>query len=313
MLPPGLLSFPLTAFDDDGELDLTAFRAHLEDQIAAGPAAVFVACGTGEYSALSEHEHAQVARAAVETAAGRVPVFVGIGGGVGTARANAAAVAEAGADGALLLPPYLVTGPDDGLLAHVRAVASASSVPLLVYRRGTAVFGADAAVALLDIPSVIGIKDGVGDVDRMTRIITAVRNSGHAKAEEFTFLNGLPTAELSALAYRGLGVPQYSSAVFCFAPDIALAFSRALMAGDDAACRDLLHTFYLPYAALRDHVLGYHVALVKAGARWRGRDRGFDVGRVRPPLVDADTEDISVLIGLIQTTRTLLHTQEDVA
>jgi len=310
MLPPGLLSFPLTAFDSSGDLDLAAFRSHLDDQIQAGPAAVFVACGTGEYSALSEREHARLARAAVEAAAGRVPVFVGIGGGVATAKANAQAAAEAGADGALLLPPYLVSGPDQGLLAHVRAVAAVGTLPLIVYRRATAIFGPDAAVDLLDVPTVIGVKDGVGDVDTVTRMVTAVRSSGHAKAESFLFLNGLPTAELSAMAYPRLDIPQYSSAIFCAAPDIALAFSRALIAGDDARCQQLLHTFYLPYAALRDRVRGYHVALVKAGARWRGRDRGFDVGGVRPPLVDPTTDDVSALIGLIENTRTLLHTEE---
>src|ERR1700712_737096 len=122
MLPTGVLSFPLTAFDAVGELDLLAFSAHLDDQVGSGPAAVFVACGTGELSSLSENEHAELVRAAVSVAAGRVPVFAGIGGGLATARTQAAAAAAAGVDGVLLLPPYLVTGPPAGLLAYVRAV-----------------------------------------------------------------------------------------------------------------------------------------------------------------------------------------------
>jgi len=246
MLPSGVLSFPLTAFDADGELDLPAFSAHLDDQVSSGPAAVFVACGTGEVSSLSENEHAEVVRTSVSVAAGRVPVFAGIGGGLATAKAQAGAAAAAGVDGVLLLPPYLVSGPPAGLLAYVRAVAAVSSTPLTVYRRATNLFGVATALALLDVPNVVGIKDGNGDVDTMTHIVTAVRTSGHARAEDFRFLNGLPTAELSAQAYKAIGIPQYSSAIFCCAPDIALGFAAALAAGDDATCQRLLKIFYPP-------------------------------------------------------------------
>jgi 5-dehydro-4-deoxyglucarate dehydratase len=300
MLPgDGLLSFPLTAFDSAGALDLPAFRAHLEDQVASGPAAVFVACGTGEYSALNETEYADLVAAAVETVAGRVPVVVGAGGGPGSARRAAQVATDAGADGLLLMPPYLVAGPPAGVLDHVRYVAAATSLPLIVYRRATQVFGPATALELLDLPTVIGIKDGVGDIDMLTRITTAVRTSGHPRSAEFRFLNGMPTAELSALALRGLGIVQYSSAIFCFAPDIALAFHAALHAGDDDRCRAILKAFYLPFADLRDTTPGYHVALVKAGARLRG----YDVGGVRPPLVDATPAHVGELKSLIDAAR----------
>ena len=82
-------------------------------------------------------------------------------------------------------------------------------------------------------PNVVGLKDGIGDVDLMTRIVTSVRGSGHPRAAEFLFLNGLPTAEVSARAYRAIGVRIYSSAVHCFAPNIAHTFHRALSTGDD--------------------------------------------------------------------------------
>ena len=67
----GVLSFPLTPFTIDGELDLPAFRAHLRKQLAAGPGAIFPGCGTGEYFSLSETEYGQVIRAAVEEADGQ--------------------------------------------------------------------------------------------------------------------------------------------------------------------------------------------------------------------------------------------------
>ncbi len=86
---PGLFSFPLTPFDPDDGLDLVALREHVEAQIAAGPAALFVACGTGEFTALGLDEYEKVVTAAVAQAASRLPVFAGVGAGpalLGTSR-----------------------------------------------------------------------------------------------------------------------------------------------------------------------------------------------------------------------------------
>ena len=89
----------------------------------------------------------------------------------------------------------------------------------------------ETVVELARTEGIIGLKDGLGDLDLMQRIVSAVRTEVPG---DFLYFNGLPTAELTGLAYRGLGVTLYSSAVFCFAPEIALAFHRALDTGDDA-------------------------------------------------------------------------------
>ncbi|MFC8452024.1 5-dehydro-4-deoxyglucarate dehydratase [Kitasatospora sp. NPDC057223] len=302
----GLLSFPLTPFTEDDTVDLAVFAEHLEQQIAAGPAGLFVACGTGEFTALSRSEYRDVVSCAVRVAGGRLPVVAGAGGGPRLAREFALAAADCGADGLLLLPPYLVAAPPAGLVAHVRYVAAATRLPVTVYQRANAVLDEAAVVALLDIPTVTGVKDGRGDVDSMLRLITAVRTSGHPRAAGFGFLNGLPTAELSVQAYRAIGVDSYSSAVLCFAPDIATAFHRAVLAGDGASIRLLLAEFYLPFVALRDTVPGYAVALVKAGARLSG----LKVGSVRPPLVDASTQDVTRLAAILARGRAALATLE---
>ena len=302
MTPHGLLSFPLTPFADDDTVDLAVYADHLTAQIEAGPAGLFVACGTGEFTALSMAEYRMVVRRAVKVAAGRLPVIAGIGGGPAIAREFACAAAECGADGALLLPPYLVESTPAGLLRHIRYVAEPARLPITVYQRANAVLDPETAVALLDIPTVVGIKDGRGDVDAMLRLVTAVRTSGHPRAEEFGFLNGLPTAELSAQAYRAIGVEGYSSAVLCFAPDIAGAFYRAFADGDDAATRTLLARFYLPFAALRAQVPGYAVSLVKAGARLAG----LPMGGVRPPLVDPSPDHVERLAAIIADGREAL-------
>jgi 5-dehydro-4-deoxyglucarate dehydratase len=232
---------------------------------------------------------------ATEVTAGRVPVWVGAGGGPGVARAGVRLAEEEGADGVLLLPPYLVTGPTAGLLEHVRYALAGSSIPTIVYHRSPGVFTPASAVELLDQPTVVGLKDGFGDIDLMTRIVSAVRGSGHERAQTFQFLNGLPTAEVSARAYQSIGVMTYSSAVHCIAPVLAHAFHRALNSGDADLVDVLLRGFYLPLVALRDETPGFAVSLVKAGARLRGEK----VGSVRPPLVDPTADQVARLEQII--------------
>lgn len=293
----GLLSFPLTPFTSADHIDLDLFAQHVDHQVTAGAGAVFVACGTGEFSALGLDEHRRVVETAVRTVAGRVPVHAGVGGGPRLARATLESAAEAGADGALLLPPYLVSSTPQGQLDHVRYVVQGQDLPVIVYQRANAVFTPETATALLDLEQVTGLKDGIGDLDALLRIVTTVRTAGHARSADFLFLNGMPTAELSAPAYAGIGVPLYSSAVHCFAPDIAHAFHRALHASDQDTLTRLLTGFYLPFARLRDTVPGYAVALVKAGA---------GLGSVRPPLVDALPEHVARLAEITEAGRKAL-------
>ncbi|MGP3954381.1 5-dehydro-4-deoxyglucarate dehydratase [Nonomuraea sp. 3N208] len=279
----GVLFFPVTPFAADGTLAEQVLAEHIGQGMEHGPGGVFVACGTGEFSALSEAEHGCAVRVAAEVVGGRVPLFAGAGGSLGAALNHARAAREAGADGLLLMPPYLAQGPGHGFKAYVEAVAA--ELPVIVYQRGTVVLEPDAAVELAGIPGVIGLKDGLGDIDRMQRTVLAIRETH----PDFLFFNGLPTAELTMPAYRGIGVELYSSAVFAFAPEIALAYLN----GDER----LLTEFYAPLVRLRGKVPGYPVSLVKAGVRLRG----LDVGAVRPPLVDVTAEHLEELETLIKT------------
>lgn len=107
----GILFFPLTPFDERGDVNEAAFEQHVASGLDHGAGGVFAACGTGEIHALSAEEHARVVRRAVAVTAGRVPVIAGAGGSVSTAIEQATAARELGADGVLLLPPYLVHAP----------------------------------------------------------------------------------------------------------------------------------------------------------------------------------------------------------
>ncbi|MFI6940735.1 5-dehydro-4-deoxyglucarate dehydratase [Streptomyces sp. NPDC050418] len=298
-IPSGPLFFPVTAYGPDGGLDLDVYRAHVRAGVEAGGAAVFAVCGTGEFHAVTPEEFRACVAAAVEAADGRVPVIAGAGYGTALAVRYARLAEEAGADGLLALPPYLVKAEQQGLVAHYGALAEATSLDVIVYQRDNAVFTPEAVVQLAAHPKIVGFKDGFGDLDLMQRIVSAVRGAGH---EDFLYFNGLPTAELTGLAYRGIGVSLYSSAVFCFAPDIALAFHRALGSGDDKTAARLIDAFYRPFVELRNQGRGFAVALVKAGVRLRG----YEVGTVRPPLHEPSEQQIEELAALVARGREVL-------
>lgn len=291
----GVLFFPVTPFAPDGTVDVGVLKEHISSRLPFGPGGVFAACGTGEFHALGIDEVRTVVAATVEavaTAAVRVPVVAGAGGPLGHAMAAARAAEEAGADALLVLPPYLVSGPVDGLVAYIEAVADASSLPVIVYHRGNATFTAQAIGQLAANPKVIGFKDGVGDVGLAQEIVTAVKASGRT---DFLLFNGLLTAELSQGAYCGLGIPLYSSAAFAMAPEIATAYYNAYMDGDEERRDALLEGFFAPLVRLRDQTPGFGVSLIKAGLRLSG----LPVGSVRPPLVDPNGEQLVELKAIL--------------
>ncbi|MFI8234354.1 5-dehydro-4-deoxyglucarate dehydratase [Streptomyces sp. NPDC085900] len=299
-IPSGPLFFPVTAYGPDGSLDLDAYRTHVRRGVEAGAAAVFACCGTGEFHALTPEEFQTCVRAAVEETAGRVPVVAGAGYGTALAVRYARLAEAAGADGLLAMPPYLVVAGQEGLLRHYREVAAATALPVIVYQRDNAVFTPETVVELARTDGIIGFKDGLGDLDLMQRVISAVRTE---TSGDFLYFNGLPTAEQTQLAYRAIGVPLYSSAVFCFAPELALAFHAALNSGDDTTVRRLLDGFYRPFVELRAQGRGYAVSLVKAGVRLRG----LDVGEVRPPLHEPTEDHVKQLARLIERGYALLE------
>ncbi|MFF1305550.1 5-dehydro-4-deoxyglucarate dehydratase [Streptomyces sp. NPDC058307] len=303
-IPSGPLFFPVTAYGADGSVDLDTYRAHVRAGVAAGAAAVFACCGTGEFHALTPEEFQACVRAAVEETAGRVPVVAGAGYGTALAVRYARLAEEAGADGLLAMPPYLVVAGQEGLLRHYREVAAATALPVIVYQRDNAVFSPETVVELARTEGIIGLKDGLGDLDLMQRIVSAVRTEVPG---DFLYFNGLPTAEQTQLAYQAIGVPLYSSAVFCFAPEIALAFHRALIDGDRATADRLLDGFYRPFVELRARGRGYAVSLVKAGVRMRG----LDVGEVRPPMHEPDEDHVKQLAQLTERGYALLEEEKE--
>ncbi|MFN3867083.1 MAG: 5-dehydro-4-deoxyglucarate dehydratase [Demequina sp.] len=298
MFGDGVYFFPVTPFDDAGEVDTSLAVTLVDEGVGHGAGAVFPACGTGEFHALSVEEHRRVVEATVRAVAGRVPVVAGAGGPLGHALAVARAAEQAGADALLVMPPYLVQGPQSGIVAYVEALLAATTLPAIVYHRANAQLTRESAARLFRHPQVVGLKDGVGDVALAQQFVLEARACGR----DILFFNGLLTAEASQAAYRAIGVPLYSSAAFAMVPEVATAFHRALSEGDVGAQARLLDGFYTPLIALRDETPGFAVSLIKAGLRLAGHR----VGSVRPPLADPSPEQADRLADILERGRVLV-------
>ena len=113
--------------------------------------------------------------------------------------------------------------------------------------------------------------------------------------DRFSYLGGLPTAEVYAAAYKALGVPVYSSAVFNFIPKTAMEFYRAVARDDHGTIGKIIDDFFLPYLDIRNRKAGYAVSIVKAGATISG----YSAGPVRTPLTDLLPDEYEALAALI--------------
>ncbi|NGO53815.1 5-dehydro-4-deoxyglucarate dehydratase [Allomesorhizobium camelthorni] len=285
----GLLSFPVTHFNEDFSLNLESYRAHVAWLSGFGAAALFAAGGTGEFFSLSPEEVAEVTRAAKD-ASGNVPIIAGCGYGMSLARETARRAEDAGADGLLLLPHYLMEAPQEGIFRHVKAVCESTGLGVIIYNRANSVANADTVARLADAcPNLIGFKDGTGKVD-LVRHVTA------KLGDRLCYIGGMPTHELFAEGFNGVGVTTYSSAVFNFVPELAQRFYKAMRASDRAAMEEILHGFFFPFAALRDREQGYPVSIIKAGVEIIGRTPG----PLRPPLTDLKPQEKDMLRGLIE-------------
>ena len=244
---------------------------------------------TGEFFSLTADEFSRVVSAAVSETAGRVPVMAGCGYGTRIAIELAHAAEKAGADGLLLFPPYLVNAEPAGLIRHVQAVCASTRLGVIFYNRDNAILNEAALEQLCDLcPNLVGVKDGHGDIELMTRICNRL-------GERLVYIGGLPTAETFAMPYLEIGVTTYSSAIFNFLPQFAQDFYAAVRRHDRAPVSAMLRDFVLPYIAIRSRRKGYAVSIVKAGLAAVGRP----AGPVRPPLTDLEPAEIEELKRLI--------------
>ncbi|TBW07832.1 5-dehydro-4-deoxyglucarate dehydratase [Azotobacter chroococcum] len=290
ILSSGLLSFPVTDFDVAGNFNAESYARRLEWLAPYGASALFAAGGTGEFFSLDIHEYPQIIKTAVDTCAGSVPILAGVGGPTRQAIHMAQEAERLGAKGLLILPHYLTEASQEGVAAHVEAICKSVKIGVVVYNRNVCRLTPSLLEQLAErCPNLIGYKDGLGDIELM---VSVRRRLG----ERFTYLGGLPTAEVFAAAYKALGVPVYSSAVFNFIPRTAMEFYKAIAADDQVTVGKIIDDFFLPLLEIRNRRAGYAVSMVKAGAKIVGHD----AGPVRAPLTDLLPDEYERLAALIR-------------
>lgn len=287
----GLLSFPVTDFTAAGDFRAKTYAERLEWLAPYGATALFAAGGTGEFFSLTFDDYTQVIATAVDALRGKVPLLAGVGGPTRAAIAFAQEAQRLGAAGVLLLPHYLTEASPEGIAAHVEQVCKSVRIGVIFYSRANSRLPADTLAALAErCPNLMGFKDGIGDIEAMVRVRRTL-------GDRLSYLGGLPTAEVYAAAYKALGVPVYSSAVFNFVPKTAMEFYRAVAADDHATIGRLLDAFFLPLLEIRGRRAGYAVSMIKAGARIVGRD----AGPVRTPLTDLQQDEYDRLATLVRS------------
>ncbi|WP_313296306.1 5-dehydro-4-deoxyglucarate dehydratase [Diaphorobacter sp.] len=295
IMSSGLLSFPVTDFDSNGDFNPKGYAARLEWLAPFGASALFAAGGTGEYFSLTANEYPQIIQTAVDTCKGKVPIIAGAGGPTRFAIECAQAAEKAGAHGILLMPHYMTEASQEGLAAHVEAVCKSVKFGVIIYNRGVSRFTPETVARLCERnPNLVGFKDGVGDIEAMSAMFLTM-------GDRLAYLGGLPTAEVYAAAYKALGTPVYSSAVFNFIPKTAMRFYDAVRDDDQDTQHRLLKEFFMPYLKIRNRSQGYAVSIIKAGARLVGHD----AGPVRAPLADLTPEEVDMLAALIKKVEAL--------
>ena len=199
-LKDGLLSFPVTAFDANHEIDAAAYQKHVEWQSSFGVAGLFAAGGTGEGFSLTPQENHDVVSLAVEASSPEVPVLGSAGGPLKQAIELAQGAEKAGAEGILVLPPYLTEGTQEGLFQYVSAIAASTSLAVILYDRANAHYSAETVARLAEAhENFVGYKDSRGNIEHLARVTSL-------NGDRLFYLGGLPTAETFALPLLQMGV-----------------------------------------------------------------------------------------------------------
>jgi 4-hydroxy-tetrahydrodipicolinate synthase len=221
------------------EVDEEALANMVELQIRAGINGL-VPCGsTGESATLSHFEHRKVVEIVVTTARGRVPVIAGTGSNSTLEAVELTQHAkEAGADGALLISPYYNKPTQEGIVRHYDQVASATTLPLIVYNipgRTASNILPNTLARIAEIENVVAVKEASGDLEQMSQAIAACRS-------ELTFLSGDDALTLPLMSVGGHGVISTTSNV---APAEMVSLVHSFNSGDLLGAREM-HYRLLP-------------------------------------------------------------------
>lgn len=235
----------VTPFAEDGSFDETAYRDFIEWQIAEGSTALVPMGTTGEAATMSAEEHFHAVRVCVDQTRGRVPVIAGAGSNdTRVAIENIKASKEAGADAALMVPPYYNRPNQEGIFRHFEAVANSCDLPIVLYnvpgRTVTDIHVETMGRLAQAFRSIVGVKDATGIIQR----VSAQRA---ACGDGFCQISGNDDMALAFNATGGRGCISVTANV---APRLCAEFQAACLAGD-----------YAKALKYQDRLFPLHVAL----------------------------------------------------
>jgi 4-hydroxy-tetrahydrodipicolinate synthase len=221
----------VTPFRKDLSLDDETMRRLVRRQIAAG-INFLVPCGTtGESPTLTHEEHLRVVAITLEEAKGKVPVLAGAGGYDTRHVIEMAREAEKmGADGILSVTPYYNKPTQEGLYHHFKAIAAATSLPIILYNvppRTNVNIDPPTLRRLAEIENIIGVKEASGNISQMTQVMQQV-------PEEFVVLSGDDALTLPLAAMGGRGIISVASNVI---PAEMTQLAQLCLAGNFAEAR----------------------------------------------------------------------------
>jgi len=229
----------VTPFHPDGSLDEATLRLLVQRQLDAG-IDFLVPCGTtGESPTLSHQEHLRVVEITLELAKGRVPVVAGAGGyNTSEVIPLAQELAAMGVDGILSVTPYYNKPTQEGLYQHYKALASAVSLPIILYSvQGRTGVNIEPATVkrLASVENIVGIKEASGNIAQMAAILNAVHS-------DFLVFSGDDAIALPLIALGGRGVISVASNEI---PAEMTLLTHLALQNDFPAARQL-HRRYLP-------------------------------------------------------------------
>ena len=284
----GVFGFPITPMKPDFSVDYDGL-GKLVDWMTQFPFCAQVTVGgTGEIYSLTAAEAIEAVRVSVNATAGRMPVVAGVGISAPIGVEMAKGMEKAGAAALLIMPPYYINPPAEGLSRYYETIAGSVSIPVSLYSRDWAVFTPDMVSRLADrIPNLSFWKDGQGDTRKYQRIMAAV-------GDRLAWIGGI--GDDCAAGYFGVGVQAYTSSISNIAPKLSLAIADAGMRREMDKLNALLKKYVHPLYALRDKTRGYEVTVVKKMMEMMGKPGG----PARPPLVEVKAEEVAEIQRLIE-------------
>ena len=257
-----------------GGIDDSAFNKLLEGQIALGITGVVAIGTTGESPTLSHDEREQIIRLSVATANKRCLVLAGTGSNATQHAVSDTIMAEKlGVDGALLVAPYYNKPSQEGLFRHFKAIADATSLPIMLYnipgRCSVDILPETVLRLAKECRNIVSIKEASGSVERVSDLRRRL-------PESFTILSGDDSLTLPFMAVGAAGVVSVASNLF---PSEVCALVGACESGDLKSAAKL-HRKLLPL--FKDLFIEPNPVPVKTALGWRGALSG----EVRLPLCE---------------------------